>query len=263
MPVPPVPALTHAPLAPVAPVALVALVAIVALGFVVEAALGFGATVVVVGLGTLLMPVGPLLAAFLPLNLVLSASVVATDRRHVCWRVLLRELLPWMALGLPIGFLLVRVLPERATLRAFGALVIALALREIALQRRGDRATPSPLPARVRDVALMAAGVLHGAFGVGGPLAVFVAQRDLPEKSTFRSTLSSLWLCLNTAMVAALAGRGSYDRATALTMLMLIPATAVGIVGGMALHRALPERAFRRIVLGMLLVVGLFRVAVA
>jgi hypothetical protein len=31
----------------------------------------------------------------------------------------------------------------------------------------------------------------------------------------------------------------------------------------MALHRALPERAFRRVVLGMLLVVGVFRVAVA
>jgi hypothetical protein len=240
-----------------------ALVAIVALGFVVEAALGFGATVVVVGLGTLLMPVGPLLAAFLPLNLVLSSWVVATDRRHVSWRVLLRELLPRMAIGLPIGFALVRVLPERATLRAFGAFVIALALREIVLLRRGDGAAAAPLHARVRDVALVAAGVLHGAFGVGGPLAVFVAQRDLPEKSTFRSTLSSLWLCLNTAMVAAMAARGSYDRATMTAIALLIPATAIGITGGMALHRALPERAFRRVVLGMLLVVGVFRVAVA
>jgi hypothetical protein len=240
-----------------------ALIAIVGLGFVVEAALGFGATVVVVGLGTLLMPVGPLLAAFLPLNLVLSSWVVATDRRHVAWRVLLRGLLPRMALGLPIGFLLVRVVPERATLRAFGAFVIALAVREILLQRRAAGAAPAPLRPRVRDLSLVAAGVLHGAFGVGGPLAVFVAQRDLPEKSTFRSTLSALWLCLNTVMVAALAARGSYDRATATTIALLVPATAVGITGGLALHHALPERTFRRAVLAMLLVVGVFRFLVA
>jgi len=240
-----------------------ALAGIVALGFVVEAALGFGATVVVVGLGTLLSPVGPLLAAFLPLNLLLSSWVVAIDRRHVAWRVLLRELLPRMALGMPIGLLLVRVLPERATLRALGALVIALAVREILALRRAHGAPAAPLGARTRDVALVAAGVLHGAFGVGGPLAVFVAQRRLPEKSAFRSTLSALWLIANAALVGALWARGAYDRATATTIATLIPATALGLAAGLWLHRALEERAFRRVVLAMLLLVGVFRVAVA
>lgn len=238
-----------------------ALAAIVALAFLVEAALGFGATVVAVALGSLLMPVGPLLAAFLPMNVVLSAAVLRADRRSVAWRALLVGILPRMALGLPLGLLALRWLPERPTLRAFGGFVVALALAELARPRREGGSSSTPLPALAREPLLVLAGVMHGAFGVGGPLAVFVAQRELPEKSAFRGTLSALWLILNVALVAALAARGAIGRETLPTIALLVPATAIGLALGGALHRALPERAFRVAVLGLLLAVGAFRAA--
>jgi hypothetical protein len=240
----------------------IALSAIVALAFVVEASLGFGATVVAVGLGTLLLPLGPLLAAFLPLNVVLSAVVLRSDRRHVAWRTLLRDVLPRMAIGFPLGLLATRALPERATLRAFGAFVVALALVELTRRRRADGDAPpsaSPLPTAARTPLLLLAGAMHGAFGVGGPLVVFVAQRELTDKSAFRGTLAALWLLLNLALVASLAAQGAIDRGTLPTLALLAPSTAIGLVAGGALHRALPARAFRSAVLAVLLAVGAFR----
>jgi uncharacterized membrane protein YfcA len=191
---------------------------------------------------------------------VLSSWVVATDRRHVAWRTLLRDLVPKMAIGMPLGFVLVRVLPERATLRAFGVFVIGLALREIAARMKPPTSPPPSRP-RVRGALLVLAGVLHGAFGVGGPLAVYVASRDFEDKSTFRSTLSALWLILNVALVTTFALRGTLDRETLRTIAVLLPATAIGIALGSVFHRAVPERLFGRLVLAMLIVMGVFRIA--
>lgn len=230
---------------------ILALLAVTALAFTVEGALGFGATIVAVTLGAFVVPIHELLPVFVPLNMILSASLVARGRRHVDLRFLLWRALPLMAVGLPLGMIAVRVVDAAAAARVLGAFVVVLAAFE--LVRR-----PLPLPS---PVLLLLGGVVHGAFGTGGPLAVAAAGRTLDDKARFRATLSALWLGLNVVLVAGFAVDGRLTPASAGTSLLLAGGLLAGMVLGEVLHRRVPARAFRVAVWIGLAVAGLALVA--
>ena len=82
------------------------LLLIVTVAFVLEAALGFGSSVIVATLGALLGPLDAVMPAFITVNLALSAWVVATARANVNGGLLLREVLPLAGLGVLLGFVL-------------------------------------------------------------------------------------------------------------------------------------------------------------
>ena len=182
---------------------LALLAAIVSLAFLVEAAAGFGGTVVTVSLASQLLPVDDVLARFLPVNVVLSAYVVLRYRRHVARRLLFARILPWMGLGAVAGFFLARAASPVWLKIVFATFVIVLSTLELwSLARRRPRTCA--LRAPIAAAALLVAGVLHGLFACGGPLAVWVVGREVDDKAVFRATLSALWLALNILLVAAL-----------------------------------------------------------
>src|SRR5262245_29563931 len=82
------------------------LACIVAVAFAVETALGFGAALITLALGSFLIDLEELLPALVPLNVVLSYWLVARNHRDIDRRFFLRPLLPAMALGLPLGLVL-------------------------------------------------------------------------------------------------------------------------------------------------------------
>ena len=240
---------------PLTDAAFAALASIVALAFAVEACVGFGATIITVALGSLLVPIERLLPVFIPLNVALSAWLSLRYWRDVDVRLLARRMLPLMALGLPLGLFAHRRANGAALTRGFGVFVLVLALLE--LRQALAPARPHTEPARwVRALALFAGGVVHGAFGTGGPLAVWVAGHELRRPAAFRSTLSALWLTLNIALVCAYAAAGSIDRASLGATARLGAALVIGLAVGEWAHRRVPERAFRPVVFGGLALVG-------
>lgn len=227
---------------------------IVCAAFTVESALGFGATVITVSLGARVMPVRALLPVFVPLNVALSLWLAARNRRDIDRALLGRRVLPLMLLGMPLGMLLVRHLSEPTTRRLLGALVVALACAQLAKLRRGEE-EPVAAPGAAAGL-LTAAGVVHGMFGAGGPLAVYVIGRALPDKGRFRATLSALWLALNAVLVVGYAVDGALTARSLEATALLVPALALGITAGEWLHGRVPERSFRVGVYAVLLVVG-------
>lgn len=236
---------------PLLPLALV-----VCAAFAVESALGFGATVITVSVGARLMPVRALLPAFVPLNLALSLWLAARNRRDVDLALLGRRVLPLMLLGMPLGMLLVRRLSESTTRHLLGALVVALSVTQLARLVRAGGDEPAAPPGPLGAALLTAAGVVHGMFGSGGPLAVYVVGRALPEKGRFRATLSALWLALNAVLVAGYAVDGALTGESLRATATLAPALGLGLAAGEWLHGRVPERAFRVGVYAVLLAVG-------
>lgn len=225
------------------------LVPVVALAFAVEAAFGFGATVIAVSLGALFVDVRALLPAFVPVNLALSAWIVARDRAHVDGRLLLSRVLPLMALGLPVGLLAFSSLDGVVLRTVLGVVVLALALRE--LLQLGRRAPPG-----LRALALVAAGAVHGALGSGGPLVVWALGAGTGEPRRMRATLSSLWLALNVVLLAGYAWGGLLDARSAAGSAWCALGLLVGGLLGDALHRRIAAARFARLVWAMLAVVG-------
>lgn len=230
------------------------LAAVVLAAFIVESAAGFGATVVTVTLGVQFLPLDAVLAAFLPVNVVLSLVLVARNTRAIDRSMLARQILPWMGLGTAVGLLLARYRGAEWIKIVFAGFVIALSVFELVTLRKKTAERAAPLPRPVAAVALSTAGVVHGLFACGGPLVVYVVSRTLHEKAAFRATLSALWLIMNVVLVATMVRDGTIVGGTLITSAALVPPLLLGLVIGDRLHHGLDERTFRVAVFVLLLV---------
>jgi uncharacterized membrane protein YfcA len=236
---------------------LLALLLIVFLAFLVETTAGFGATVVTVTLSAHFIPIPELLHSFVPVNLVLSTYLVISHRRDIDFATLGRRILPLMMAGLLAGIAL-HTLRAQPWLKAlFGVLVVILSVVELWRQRQAIGQPLQPLPRATAGAALLGAGLFHGLFACGGPLAVYVAGREIGDKGTFRATLSTLWLILSSVLVASFVWHGEITTATATRSGLLLVPLALGIVAGERLHDRLSGPAFRRAIFLLLLVAGL------
>ncbi len=233
------------------------------IAFTVEAALGFGATVVTVALGSLLLPLDQLLPAFVPLNVCLSAYLSARYFRAARWRMLLTEVLPAMLLGLPFGIFALARIAEAPLKVAFGISIVVLSAVELLRPRvaRGNAIAATPLERKTALGVLFLGGVVHGAFATGGPLAVYVVGRKIVDKTSFRATLSVLWLLLNVVLVSSYVVMGKVDTTSLTTTARLALGLTFGLVIGELLHRRVPERIFRVLVFAMLGIAGIVLVA--
>jgi uncharacterized protein len=229
---------------------------IVFAAFLVEAATGFGSMVVALTFGALWFDVNELLGWLIPVNMVLSTYLVARSRHHIEWRFLGTRMLPLMALGLLAGNLVATIAAQTIWLKpVFGLFVIAVAAWQLKTALNPS-SVAAPLPAPARIAALLGAGVIHGIFATGGPLAVFVSARELPDKAAFRGTLSLLWLVLNALVLPRLVLDGQITSTTLQTSGLLLLPLGLGIGAGEWVHHRLPEAHFRIVVAVMLLLAG-------
>ena len=227
------------------------------LGFVVESVAGFGATVVALSLGVRYFAIDQLLAWFLPLNLVLSTYLAVRHRRHLDDGLLLRRILPAMLVGLAAGTALLQVLSPEGGARVFAAVVVVISVLELARLVYFARRPAPPPPARPLQLAVLTvAGVVHGLFATGGPLAVAVVHRSVPDKSTLRATLAGLWMTLNVLVEARLVATGVLGARSLLVSAALVPALVLALVAGEYIHHRVPERPFRYLVAALLGVTG-------
>jgi uncharacterized membrane protein YfcA len=234
-----------------------ALVAVVLVAFTVEAALGFGATIVAVSIAAFLVPIPHFLPSFVMVNVALSLALVVRSLRHVDALLLLGRVVPLMALGLPIGLLGASRLDPLWMRRGFGAFLLVLTALELTKRAPAQEAPSVRPPLALADGALLTlGGAIHGAFATGGPLVVWVLGRQLPDKSAFRATLSALWVLLNGALLASYGADGALDAPARRRALTFVPALALGLGLGEWAHRRVPQAAFRRGVFVLLGVAG-------
>ena len=233
---------------------MITLIGAVFLGFAVEALAGFGATVITLAVASQAMSVDSILAAFLPVNLMLSTYLVIRYRRDIDAAYLVRRVLPWMLPGVALGRWWANAGGPDLVRTTFAYFVTSLAAVELYSQ---FRAKPNrPLSAGPAAAAIAGSGVVHGMFACGGPLLVYAMSREITEKSSLRATLSAVWLTMNTLVVVTLAVAGEIGTASLTTSgLLLLPLFAGATVGEWA-HRRLTLHRFRTVVFGLLFVAG-------
>jgi uncharacterized protein len=237
--------------------ALFKLMPIVFLAFAVEAALGFGSALVAVTLGSILFPIDQLLPMLIPLSILVSGYLAIRYRATIDRPMLLRRIVPFMALGLPVGLFALETVPATWQKRAFALFVLVLVGIELWKMLRAPREAPAPLSRTASAVLLFLGGLVHGAFSTGGPLVVYVAGRDLAhDKARFRSTLSTLWLLMSVVLFATFAFLGKVDATSLERSGLLVLPLALGLIAGEVMHARVPVRALRPLVFVVLGVAG-------
>jgi len=236
-----------------APLLLLGLV--VLLSHAVEAITGFGCTLIAVALGALFLPIQALVPVLIPVNMALSAYLVARYLRDVDGALLLRRILPLAGLGLVLGYALFSLAASLRLDALFGAFVLLFSAIELWRLRR-TRAAERPLGPLTGALWLLGGGVMHGLYLSGGPMIVYFASRCLHDKRRFRATLSALWLLLNAVLLVLHLWRGTANAGSLLVGLALLPPLVLGIVAGEALHARISERQFKVAVYGLLAAAG-------
>ncbi len=191
--------------------------------------------------------------ALLVLGIAINLLVLAERRRLAAAPADVAAIVAAAAPGAAIGLLLLSVLAKPALQVAVGAAVIAgAAVQLLAERRRSDavavaRWTVYP--------AGFAGGVLTTATSVSGPPLVLWLMRRRAAPDRVRDTLAASFLALNALGAAGLALAGSLEAAPdAGTLLVLLPAAALGQVAGRLGFERLGERRFRAAAL--VLVIG-------
>ncbi len=231
---------------------LLVILGVIALAaFATEGAIGFGGTVLAASIGAQFVPLELLLPAFVPLNMVMSSWLLARGFRSIAWRMLAVEVAPMVGLGAAVGLALFHLPAKQLFAFGFGVFVVGLAILQLA--RPGGRELPKPL----QWLLLGLGGVVHGLFGTGGPMIVYVVRRRLADKLAFRSTLAVLWLVLNIALLVNYASAGLYTRTTAKAAAVIALVIVPGLYIGERVHHRLDAGRFERVVWLVLLAAGL------
>ncbi len=227
------------------------LMVIVFFSNLVEACAGFGATILAIIFGAQFFAIEDLVPMLVPLNLVLSLFLVIRYWGDIDRKALLTRILPLAGIGMPIGIAIFHIAPSETLKLVFGIAVALLGVVELAT---------SPSKRRLGPIQgaffLIAGGIMQGLYASGGPLIVYYASREIPEKRRFRTTLALLWLILNVVLLFSLAFSGKITVYTLQFSAWLLPFVLMGMFAGIKVHDFVSEQTFKRLVYFLLVIAG-------
>ncbi len=224
-----------------------------------EGITGFGCTVLALPFAAILLGLHTAVPALVVLGWLLSVYIVVTSRKHIQWKQFF-FIVVHAAIGLPVEMILFDKLPENALKTLLAVFMVGVGLRGfIKTWRSGHTVAPAQDTRSVwMRLVLLVGGIIHGAFGTGGPFVVIYAGRALPDKSLFRVTLCLLWTVLNTILIVKWTVTGGiWNTQVTKAIMIALPFLVAGMLMGDWLHHRVNERRFRLTVYGVLFLSGI------
>lgn len=166
-------------------------------------------------------------------------------------RAVVGHLLLGSVLGIPLGFVVLRLAPANVMLAALGLAVVTYAVYALIAP-----AMPVLRSRRWMYGAGFASGVLNGSYNLPGPPVILYGSSQGWQQDTFKSNLSGFFW-VNAALIVL--GHGLQNRFSETVLqqyLIAVPCLALGSFAGIALSKSFDPLIFRRIVLTILVAIG-------
>ncbi|MDF1702150.1 MAG: sulfite exporter TauE/SafE family protein [Planctomycetota bacterium] len=220
----------------------------------IQGVIGFGFGLVVMSVLPRFVPLQSAVPFVAVYGLVVATILFQRYRAHAPLREIWPMVLGSLA-GLPLGVLALRNLDPDPCIRALGVFII-LFVAQAAWPRR---VAPHDRPPLARAWALPAgflAGIIGGAFAMGGPPVIAYTSARRLSPAGFKGVLQGFFMTYTLVMVGMLSASGLVTQATLLRNLLFAPAIPLGIWLGARYGERLHPTLFRRIVLAALLLLG-------
>ena len=163
---------------------------------IIQTITGFAGTVLAMPLSLILVGSDVTKPVLNLVAVVICIYIVIHNFKDIDFRQLL-IILFFVGIGFALGFL-VEMIPfenEKILLYIYGGIVIILAVVFFFVDF-----SKVDLPFYLMAIFLVLGGIIHKLFVSGGPFVVIYGMNRLKEKNTFRATLSSLWIILNSVL---------------------------------------------------------------
>jgi uncharacterized membrane protein YfcA len=230
---------------------LVYFAVIITLACFIQAVAGFGlpmiATPVLVALFGIRAAVPLLAIIILELQFIMILRYrLALDMRTV-WRISAAAIL-----GIPIGVIILSRIPERISITVLGLILIIYVLYSL---------FKFPVPALKNPNWAYFIGFLSGmgggAYNMAAPSMIIYADTQRWKPRLFKGNLQGCFLIITVVAILTHSLRGNMTGDVWQKSLIAVPFVLIGAVAGFYLDRFINPAVFRKIVLGLLLILGI------
>ena len=229
----------------------ISFILIIFLSNIIQTITGFAGTALAMPLSLLLegsdiaKPVLNLVA------LLVSLSVVILHYKDIAWKHFFIILLV-VGFGFGMGYLVELIPMEgKILLSVYGSIVIFISLLFFFLDFE-----KISLPYWLMLLFLFLGGIMHKLYVSGGPFVVVYALHELKDKNQFRSTLSLLWIILNSVLFITHLTKGIMVSHTWILFAIGALATLLSILLGTLIAPKLSKKIFLKITCVLLFVSG-------
>ncbi len=230
---------------------LVTAAAVLLLAAFTQSLTGFGLALVSMPLLSMVMSLPQATALVAAVSLGVEMVILWQHRAHLRWQPV-RRLVLASFVGVPLGVILLRRLPEAWMLRGLGALLAAYGLYALSGKPLPDLQAPG-----WGWAAGFVAGALGGAYNTSGPPVILYGHARGWPPETFKANLQAFFLASSSMVFAAHLAAGDIGAATWKQAVFALPALALGLWLGRRAAAFLPPEGFRKMVLVALVLLGL------
>ena len=263
---------------------------VILLSNIIQGITGFAGTILAMPPSLMLVGYDTAKPVLNVLGLLSGIYVFAGHRKHMCWGEL-KEIVAVMAAGIVGGIFLKGFFAgrERALYALLGLFVVCLSLQGLHklwrdwLGTQEDAAAGAEAAAEAKAAAgakaaeakaaaegkaagpdkaglyllLGLAGIVHGIFVSGGPLLIGYLTKRIQDKVSFRATISTVWVVLNTIILLDDIRSGLWNPELVKIQVASIPFLLAGMAVGSRLYAKMSQRLFMLITYVLLFVSGI------
>ncbi len=226
--------------------------AIIFLAIFTQSVTGFGLALVSMPLLVAVLGIktaAPLVAVFgLPAELILLFIYRSDFSLRTVWQLALASIV-----GIPVGILALRHVDEQTVLTVLGLVVAGYAIYAML-----DLRLPEIKQPVWAYLAGFVSGVLGGAYNTSGPPVIIYGNFRRWPAGQFKSNLQGFFLFNSVLIAGSHLVAKNYTTEVLTGLLVSIPAVLLGVLAGVSIAKKISGDLFRKIVLALLLVLGVW-----
>lgn len=216
---------------------------------VIQCITGFAGTVLAMPFSLMLVGYGVAKPCLNILGIVASVGVVGTNFKSINYKEL-AKIVGVMLVGMLGGFYLNNHLSlnEHILYKILGVVVICFMLlgcyTTFIKNKKEEKSNTSTFMTIISYVILVVAGLVHGMFVCGGPLLIIYASEHLKDRNEFRTTLSAVWIVLNSIIMFADIKAGYFDKNLIIIVLICVAVLFFALLLGNYIAKRIDNKIF-------------------
>ncbi|MGL5099345.1 MAG: sulfite exporter TauE/SafE family protein [Fusobacteriaceae bacterium] len=217
---------------------------------IIQGITGFAGTVLAMPPGIFLQGIDTSKFILNILGILASLYILAVSYKHVDWKEFFKIVI-LMLPGLWIGVYLFSILELGFLLKIYSIFIILIAGKGIFIKKEYK------LPEIIMLGIIVTSGIIHGMFVSGGPLIMIYIMKKLKDKTTFRATIATIWIVLNTILAINHYTEGLYTPENIKILVLSILPLMFGMYMGNKLHHKMSQESFLKLSYILLLFSGI------
>ena len=212
----------------------------------------FGLSIVAIPLLIRIFPLQEVVPTIVVLALLTNILILTSARKEIQFK----KFVPLVFMGilfLPLGAYSLRYLNPDYLKLCFGILITVFSLLLI---------LKKTFPIKHEKIGFIItgslSGFLNGSLSLSGPPVVLFLSNQGIDKGTFRANITLYFLILNVIAIIVFLATGLLNRVVGERILYLAPALVAGVLAGIKISKGLGDESFRKVVLILLLISGVW-----